>query len=111
MVNMSTAFRGGVLILVLVEIGLGVEKCFFVNGDPRGCLNPCFSGNRFGRWSLLVSFLQFLDSLNPCFSGNRFGSPSLKTKKVNFTSLNPCFSGNRFGSDLGKTYDVEVSLS
>ena len=36
-----------VLILVLVEIGLGEDSIpAFIDGEPS--LNPCFSGNRFG---------------------------------------------------------------
>ena len=46
---------GRVLILVLVEIGLGAEfKCNDV--EAAYGLNPCFSGNRFGRQVPLGAF-------------------------------------------------------
>ena len=35
--------------------------------------------------------------LNPCFSGNRFGSLKAKMDEGFYICLNPCFSGNRFG--------------
>ena len=55
-----------------MEIGLGVCTYQSCRCSYHG-LNPCFSGNRFGR------FTDVNDSgdeigLNPCFSGNRFGS-------------------------------------
>ena len=40
----------------------------------RMSLNPCFSGNRFGRLIRSGSESIMSLSLNPCFSGNRFGS-------------------------------------
>ena len=89
---------GLVLILVLVEIGLGgltlkqMEKM-------RYSLNPCFSGNRFGSLMYLHDKLVAVISLNPCFSGNRFGrTANKKWFATNAVGLNPCFSGNRFGS-------------
>ena len=65
-----------VLILVLVEIGLGVSlECLTSLLLGRG-LNPCFSGNRFGRLMFPRNGSPSITCLNPCFSGNRFGSCS-----------------------------------
>ena len=59
---------GSVLILVLVEDGLGVVKFILLSQAPKG-LNPCFSGG----WSrsLSIQILSKITSicLNPCFSG------------------------------------------
>ena len=37
------------------------------------CLNPCFSGNRFGSSAATAAISEANQRLNPCFSGNRFG--------------------------------------
>ena len=37
-----------VLILVLVEIGLGAKQVKISATEVAASLNPCFSGNRFG---------------------------------------------------------------
>ena len=80
-----------------MEIGLGGEEKSPKRRERRG-LNPCFSGNRFGRDSVLIGEWKDV-RLNPCFSGNRFGRMKLRKPIHNETqSLNPCFSGNRFGS-------------
>ena len=65
----------------------------------KECLNPCFSGNRFGREDLLGRTVGNNGCLNPCFSGNRFGSEGRIDPFVSAIEgcLNPCFSGNRFG--------------
>ena len=44
----KTTIAGGVLILVLVEIGLGVQPLLIPSDSGCKGLNPCFSGNRFG---------------------------------------------------------------
>ena len=41
-------FKDSVLILVLVEIGLGGNGFVQLQLSMLLCLNPCFSGNRFG---------------------------------------------------------------
>ena len=63
-----TQSKIGVLILVLVEDGLGVF--FFCPLARAGhCLNPCFSGG----WSRSVKIKNhnkfYTLGLNPCFSG------------------------------------------
>ena len=45
------------------------------------CLNPCFSGNRFGRTEEINAVDHATVGLNPCFSGNRFGRPHLLGKE------------------------------
>ena len=106
----------GVLILVLVDVGLGLRM---IGGDGihSSCLNPCFSGC----WSRTIrsGFKRFRSlCLNPCFSGC-WSRTILKTCTMNITTvlilvlvdvglgllhtgavsikntngLNPCFSG------------------
>ena len=67
-----------VLILVLVEIGLGGGQQTKSGLPLIPCLNPCFSGNRFGSIRRKIEYDNRDLSLNPCFSGNRFGSMSLR---------------------------------
>ena len=63
-----------VLILVLVEIGLGGLILTNMPRQAKVGLNPCFSGNRVGSAHVSWQRLCSLTSLNPCFSGNRVGS-------------------------------------
>ena len=83
----------GVLILVLVEDGLGGH--IYDNNRRRGriCLNPCFSGG-WSRSTVQVEIEYLNTGLNPCFSGgwSRSGPSKPATDAVK-TSLNPCFSG------------------
>ena len=55
-----------------MEIGLGDMKALWAMLEVNYSLNPCFSGNRFGRFRT-TTVIDALISLNPCFSGNRFG--------------------------------------
>ena len=70
MVSCNLHYR--VLILVLVEIGLGGIRSR-VTSTCAISLNPCFSGNRFGRFAARLVLVATVVGLNPCFSGNRFG--------------------------------------
>ena len=58
----SSAWSAAVLILVLMEDGLGVRK-LFNNKKPEDCLNPCFNG----RWTrsarIANACQQYLDVL------------------------------------------------
>ena len=57
-----------VLILVLVEDGLGVEKATVVDSQ-YGRLNPCFSGG-WSRSTMGLTLNNYTkECLNPCFSG------------------------------------------
>ena len=83
-----------VLILVLVEDGLGVRKEFRPGVIDFWCLNPCFSGG----WSRSMDeklYESLLDlSLNPCFSGGWSRRANLTFNKTwTVERLNPCFSG------------------
>ena len=63
----ARALRALVLILVLVDVGLGHVLCQDALRPVR-CLNPCFSGCWSRTSKLSASSLQ-RSSLNPCFSG------------------------------------------
>ena len=62
-----TAESPTVLILVLVDVGLG-RSTTMVLGKMCGCLNPCFSGC-WSRTSKMPWYDQIKGRLNPCFSG------------------------------------------
>ena|GEM_PF-1059961 len=96
--------RGGekdVLILVLVEDGLGAHTAGDARGGHPHRLNPCFSGG-WSRSSLsFFSAFSFFVCLNPCFSGgwSRRRGP-YGQGGVFHNRLNPCFSGGWSRRDL-----------
>ena len=57
-----------VLILVLVEDGLGELTCYTPTLSTR-CLNPCFSGGWSRRFTKSAVIVDDECGLNPCFSG------------------------------------------
>ena len=57
-----------VLILVLVDVGLGPEEDVLLRTIPCRCLNPCFSGC-WSRTALKQDVAAIEQRLNPCFSG------------------------------------------
>ena len=81
-----------VLILVLVEDGLG-GKLFFTCGDAQGGLNPCFSGG----WSRSCfedgSPKHFLRVLILVLVEDGLGGHQKIGKQFSISCLNPCFSG------------------
>ena len=58
-----------VLILVLVEDGLGATQSAAKAGDVLDRLNPCFSGGWSRSWEGIFFQSPRSSSLNPCFSG------------------------------------------
>ena len=66
--NFSIKNAKAVLILVLVEDGLGASLSMQESGMQL-CLNPCFSGGWSRSFMLHAQNRSNVVSLNPCFSG------------------------------------------
>ena len=60
---------GTVLILVLMEYGLGQSNTYCTPNQRRNCLNPCFNGIWSRTPNLLWQRRQITVCLNPCFNG------------------------------------------